>query len=199
MLIADTLPNSENPRFVMKIAYARCSEDEQNLHLQLDAFEMVGVDKVYFDQGVSATQKKRPGLEAALAALTKGDQFVIWKLDRPFRSLSHALTVLDHIEKLGAEFMDITEGIDTKTPFGRCIYQIRSAFAELELNLIKERTIAGMAAAKKRGIHCGRPRKLSRKQVQHAKKRKSSGDTIASIAHAHKVHPSTISRAINDR
>lgn len=180
----------------MKIAYARCSEDEQNLHLQLDAFEKVGVDRIFFDEGVSASQKNRPGLDGALATLTKGDQFVIWKLDRPFRSLSHALQVLDYIEKLGAEFLDITEGIDTKTPFGRCIYQIRSAFAELELNLIRERTKAGMAAAKKRGIHIGRPCALKPKQILNARRLISEGAEIKALAAKLCVHESTLHRAL---
>jgi len=180
----------------MKIAYARCSEDEQNLHLQLDAFEKVGVDKIYRDEGISAQERNRPGLDNALAALQPNDQFVIWKLDRPFRSLSHALEVLDYIEKRGAEFLDITEGIDTKTPFGRCIYQIRSAFAELELNLIKERTKAGMAAAKRRGVHCGRPRVLDDDQILEAKRLVSAGAEIKALAGKLKVDESTLHRAL---
>ena len=183
----------------MKIAYARCSDDEQNLHLQFDAFEKVGVDEVFFDEGISATETKRPGLDRALTALTAGDQFVIWKLDRPFRSLSHAMEVLDYIEQIGAEFMDITEGIDTKTPFGRCIYQIRSAFAELELNLIKERTKAGMAAAKKRGVHIGRPRALKPNQIHDARMRISEGAEVKALAAKLCVHESTLHRALKSK
>ena len=181
----------------MKIAYGRCSKDEQNIDLQLDAFEKVGVDKVFFDEGVSALSNNRPGLNKALKALKAGDQFVIWKLDRAFRSLRHALDMLDDFEKRGIEFMDITEGIDNQTPFGRCIFQIRSAFAELELNLLKERTKAGMAAAAKRGVHCGRPKRLNRCQIAQAKRQFAGGKTIKSLAKKYNVHESTLYRAVN--
>ena len=180
----------------MKIAYGRCSKDEQNLDLQMDAFEKVGVDQVFFDEGISALSKDRPGLRKALKSLKRGDQFVIWKLDRAFRSLRHALDTLDDFEKRGIEFLDITEGIDTKTPFGRCIFQIRGAFAELELNLLKERTRAGMAAAAKRGVHCGRPRALLPCQIQDAKLRISKGAKIKHVAQLMQVHESTLHRAL---
>jgi DNA invertase Pin-like site-specific DNA recombinase len=180
-----------------RIGYARVSASEQNLNLQLDALKEAKCDKIFVDDGISAIAKSRPGFEKAMALLKRGDSFVIWKMDRPFRSLIHALEILQDFETRGIEFVDITEGIDTSTPFGKCIYQVRNAFAELERNLISERTIAGLQAARKRGVKLGRPTALSAKQILDAKQRKSAGEDMAVIAHHHRVNVRTLYRAVN--
>jgi len=178
-----------------RIGYARVSSGEQNLDLQLDALKAAKCDYIFVDDGISALAKTRPGFTKALANLGNGDSLVLWKMDRAFRSLRHALDVLDHFETAGIDFVDLTEGIDTSTPMGRCFYQIRNAFGELERNLISERTIAGLKAAKKRGVKLGRPCALS--QILDAKRRKSAGEDMAVIADQLRVNTRTLYRAVN--
>lgn len=126
--------------------------------------------------------------------------FVVWKLDRAFRSLRHALDVLEEFEQRNIEFRSLTDQIDTTTAMGKCMYQIRSAFAELERNLISERTRAGMAAAKKRGSTLGRPRKLTDEQIIWAKEQLNTTPkpSHAALAKALKVAPNTLKRALDD-
>lgn len=147
------------------IGYARVSTEDQHLDLQLNALKLAGCSAIFEDRGVSATAKRRPGFEKALSHLQAGDVLVVWKMDRAFRSLKNALNILEEFEKRAIEFRCLTEAIDTTTPMGKCMYQIRHAFSELERNLIRERTKAGMEAARQRGAHLGRPKKLSRCQI----------------------------------
>lgn len=147
------------------IGYARVSTEDQHLDLQIDALKLAGCSSIFEDRGVSATAKRRPGFEQALASLQAGDVFVVWKMDRAFRSLKNALDILEAFENRAIEFRCLTEDIDTTTPMGKCMYQIRHAFSELERNLIRERTKAGMEAARQRGAHLGRPKKLSHSQI----------------------------------
>lgn len=147
------------------IGYARVSTEDQHLDLQIDALKLAGCSSIFEDHGVSATAKRRPGFEQALASLQTGDIFVVWKMDRAFRSLKNALDILEEFENRAIEFRCLTEDIDTTTPMGKCMYQIRHAFSELERNLIRERTKAGMEAARQRGAHLGRPKKLSHGQI----------------------------------
>jgi DNA invertase Pin-like site-specific DNA recombinase len=151
----------------MNIGYARVSTDEQNLNLQIDALTAAGCTQIFQDEGLSATAKNRPQFTAALNALKPGDRLVIWKMDRAFRSLLDALTILEKLEAQGNAFHSLTEAIDTQTPMGRFAYQIINAFGELERALISERTKAGMKAAKERGVHVGRPRKLANSQTEN--------------------------------
>lgn len=147
------------------IGYARISTEDQHLDLQLNALKLAGCSAIFEDRGVSATAKRRPGFEQALSHLQKGDVLVVWKMDRAFRSLKNALNILEEFENRAIEFRCLTEAIDTTTPMGKCMYQIRHAFSELERNLIRERTKAGMEAARQRGAHLGRPKKLSLFQI----------------------------------
>src|SRR5262245_31961546 len=147
------------------LGYARVSTDEQNLDLQRDALKAAGCKRIFEDPGISAIAPTRPGFDAALNMLQGGDTFVIWKLDRAIRGLGQVLEILALLETRNVSFVSLTEHIDTTTPMGRCMYQIRNAFAELERSLISERTKAGMAAAKRRGQVLGRPRALSYEQI----------------------------------
>lgn len=147
------------------IGYARVSTEDQHLDLQIDALKLAGCCAIFEDRGISATAKRRPGFEKALSHLQAGDVFVVWKMDRAFRSLKNALNILEEFENRAIEFRCLTEAIDTTTPMGKCMYQIRHAFSELERNLIRERTKAGMEAARQRGAHLGRPKKLSLSQI----------------------------------
>ena len=180
-----------------KVGYARVSTDEQILDLQLDALEAAGCDRIFTDKGISAIAKKRPGFEKALASLKRGDTLVLWKMDRAFRSLRHALDTLEVFEKEGIDFLVLTEGIDTSTAMGRCFFQIRNSFSELERNLISERTKAGLKAARRRGVTLGRPRELSDEQILDAKRRKSAGEDMAVIADSKGVSMRTLYRAVN--
>lgn len=153
----------------MKIGYARVSTDEQNLSLQCQALEAAGCERIFEDKGVSGGATKRPGLSAALAALAPGDVLTVWRLDRLGRSLPHLIELLDGVGKVGAEFHSLSESIDTKTAGGRLVFHMMGSLAEFERALIGERTKAGMKAAKRRGLHVGRPRKLTEHQLTHAR------------------------------
>jgi len=180
------------------IGYARVSTEEQHLDLQIDALEEAGCDPIFTDQGISAVAKHRKGFEDALEFLQGGDVIVIWKMDRAFRSLRHALDVLEEFETKNIEFKSLTDQIDTTTPMGKCMYQIRNAFAELERNLISERTKAGMAAARRRGVKLGRPKKLTDVQIEWAaQQRKTNPDiTLDFLAKSLAVSTKTLSRAL---
>lgn len=181
----------------MKVGYARVSTVDQNLDLQLRALEAAGCDIIYRDEGVSAVAPLRPAFAAALDALKAGDTFVIWKMDRAFRSLIHALTVMEEFEQRDVAFQSLTEQIDTGTAMGRFVYQIRNAFAELERAIISERTRAGMEAAAARGVTLGRPRKLTNDQIDYARiEIEQRGKAITHIARSLDVAPITLSRAL---
>ena len=181
----------------MKVGYARVSTADQNLDLQIDALKAAQCETIYKDDGISAVASERPEFSAALARLKRGDTLVIWKMDRAFRSLIHALKVLEDLEKRGVEFQSLTDDIDTTTAMGRFVYQLRNAFSELERALISERTKAGMAAARARGAVVGRPLKLTDEQVTHAKREVDAGrETITHMARLFNVAPLTLSRAL---
>lgn len=184
----------------MRIGYARVSTEEQNLSLQIDALTAGGCERIYRDEGVSAVASERPQFSAALAALRAGDTLVIWKMDRAFRSLLNALQVLEELERRGVNFHSLTDAIDTTTPIGRFTYQITNAFAELERALIVERTKAGMAAARRRGVHIGRPPKLTPAQIRQAEDELAAGGTtLTALAGQLGVAPRTLSRALMRR
>lgn len=180
----------------MRIGYARVSTEEQNLDLQLDALKASGCRRIYKDEGISAVARERPAFTAALAALRPGDTLVIWKMDRAFRSLLDALRVLEELERRCVEFHSLTDAIETATPMGRFIYQVRNAFAELERALIAERTRAGMAAARRRGVRLGRPPKLTSDQVAVAKQEIEQGESLPVLARRFGVSTRTLSRAL---
>jgi DNA invertase Pin-like site-specific DNA recombinase len=149
----------------MLIGYARVSTDEQNLDLQRDALEKAGCEQIYTDR-VSGTKASRPGLTEALSHLRSGDTLVVWRLDRLGRSLRHLIDTITDLQKQGVGFKSLTESIDTTTSGGRLVFNIFGSLAEFEREIIKERTNAGLQAARSRGRNGGRPKKLTAKQVQ---------------------------------
>jgi DNA invertase Pin-like site-specific DNA recombinase len=181
------------------IGYARVSTEDQHLDLQINALKLAGCSAIFEDQGVSATAKRRPGFEHALSSLQTGDVFVVWKMDRAFRSLKNALNILEEFENRGVEFRCLTEDIDTTTAMGKCMYQVRHAFSELERNLIRERTKAGMEAARQRGAHLGRPKKLSYSQITDmlGLLQSQPGMNLAQIAGQFDVSTRTIYRVLS--
>ena len=143
----------------MLIGYARVSTDDQNLHLQNDALQKAGCEKIYTDQ-LSGGTTERPGLTTVFEVLREGDSLVIWRLDRLGRSLKHLIAMIDQLDKRKIGLKSLTENIDTSTSGGRLIFHIFGALAEFERQLIRERTQAGVNAARARGRQGGRPRAL---------------------------------------
>jgi DNA invertase Pin-like site-specific DNA recombinase len=143
----------------MKIGYARVSTDEQNLDLQRDALLKAGVSSkdIYTDK-VTGVKADRPGLNLALTHLRDGDTLIVWRLDRLGRSLKHLIETVTTLKEQGISFKSLTENIDTSTATGTLVFQIFGALAEFERNLIKERTVAGLNAARARGRTGGRPK-----------------------------------------
>ena len=161
----------------MLIGYARVSKHEQNLDLQLDELKKAGCDKIFTDK-VSGVKTARPGLDEALAYLRSGDSLVVWRLDRLGRSLKHLIETITDLSNRNIGFLSTTENIDTTTSGGKLIFHIFGALAEFERNLIKERTQAGLEAARARGKRGGRPKSLNTKKAAIAlelyKNRKST-------------------------
>ena len=149
----------------MLIGYARVSTIDQNLDLQLDALKRVGCEKLFEDK-ISGSKSERLGLTKTLEHLRKGDTLVVWKLDRLGRSLRHLIELINKLQEEGIMFKSIQDGIDTSTSIGQFFFHITGAFAELEKNLIIERTRAGLNAARARGRLGGRKPVLNKKQIQ---------------------------------
>ena len=143
----------------MRIGYARVSTHDQNLDLQQDALKKAGCKKILVDQtsGIAAT---RPGFAQAMDLLRKGDTLVVWRLDRLGRSLKHLIELMNQLEEEGIGFQSLQESINTSTSGGKLIFHMFGALAEFERNLIRERTQAGLAAARARGRKGGRPKAL---------------------------------------
>ena len=166
----------------MKIGYARVSTTDQSLDLQIDALKAAGCKKIFSDCGVSGAKAERPGLEKALDHIRKKDTLVIWKLDRLGRSLSDLLSIVEDLKEQGANFASIQDGFDTSTASGKMVFSVIGAMAEYERNLIRERTMAGLAAARARGRLGGRPKALDKSQVKVAIALAEAGElTISEI------------------
>jgi len=151
----------------MKVGYARVSTLDQDLALQLDALKQAGCQKIHRDK-LSGAKAERPGLQEALDYMREGDTLVVWRLDRLGRSLKHLIETVNLLEERGIGLQSLTESIDTTTSGGRLIFHIFGALAEFERNLIRERTQAGLQAARARGRKGGRPKSLNDKKVKLA-------------------------------
>jgi DNA invertase Pin-like site-specific DNA recombinase len=149
----------------MLIGYARVSTLDQTLALQQDALTAAGCEHIYTDT-VSGSVTNRPGLTQALSHLRAGDTLVVWRLDRLGRSLSHLMETVRELHGQGIGFRSLQEQIDTTTSGGKLVFHVFGALAEFERDLIRERTHAGLAAARARGRLFGRPHALTPKQVK---------------------------------
>jgi DNA invertase Pin-like site-specific DNA recombinase len=158
----------------MLIGYARVSTNDQNLSLQKEALEKCGCEKIYEDK-VSGTRANRPGLDKALEMLREGDTLVVWKLDRLGRSVKNLITLVSELNEKGIHFKSLTDSIDTTTPSGRFFFHVMASLAEMERDLIVERTKAGLEAAKKLGRKGGRKRKMTDSKIKSAKKLLENG------------------------
>lgn len=143
----------------MLIGYARVSTDEQNLDLQKDALQQAGCERILADQQ-SGVKAERQGLKAALAYARPGDTLVVWRLDRLSRSLKDLIELVTHLEAQGIGLKSLQEALDTSSSSGKLIFHLFGALAEFERNLIRERTQAGLRAARARGRKGGRPKAL---------------------------------------
>lgn len=166
----------------MLVAYARVSTDDQNLEMQRQALNKIGCRRV-FEETASGAQRDRPQLSAALDFMREGDTLVVWRLDRLARSLKQLIETVELLDKRGAHLRSITESIDTATPGGKLVFHIFGALAEFERGLIRERTLAGLAAARANGRFGGRPRSVSDKQLKAAKAMLAAGElTVKDVA-----------------
>jgi DNA invertase Pin-like site-specific DNA recombinase len=181
----------------MDIGYARVSTGEQTLDLQLDALHKAGCGKVYQETASGATAE-RPVLAEVLGYLRPGDTLVVWRLDRLGRSLQHLIAVVAGLAERGIGFKSLTEQIDTTTPGGKLIFHVFGALAEFERDLIRERTHAGLAAARARGRLGGRPKKLTdAKQLDLARTLYAGGQTdITTICQTLGISRATLYRAL---
>jgi DNA invertase Pin-like site-specific DNA recombinase len=179
----------------MLVGYARVSTVEQNLDLQIDALQKAGCEKIYTDKMSGA--KARPGLDEALAFLRPRDVLVVWKLDRLGRRTVKLIQLIEELKERGVGFKSLSNAIDTTTPEGMFIYRISSSFAELERDLARERTNAGLTAARARGRMGGRPRKLNDKQAELAAKMLKDSET--SIDEVCETFPNVSRRTIYRR
>jgi len=178
----------------MKLGYARISTAEQNASSQRDALKAAGCEKIVVEQ-MSGSSTNRPKLEKLLGSLKSGDTLCVWKLDRLGRSLPHLIEIVRSLEEKDVGFQSLSENIDTTTAGGRLIFHLMGALAEFERSLIVERTQAGLAAARKRGVRVGRPRALTLAQVRHARKLIDTGEPPVSVARTMGVNRSTLYRA----
>jgi DNA invertase Pin-like site-specific DNA recombinase len=137
------------------VGYCRVSTQDQNLDLQTDALKKAGCEKIFLERG-SGANRDRPELKKALAFVRADDIFICWKLDRVARSVAHLIFVMDDLKNRKVGFKSLNDAIDTTTAAGNLMFQIIAAFAEFERNVIRERTMAGLAAAKARGRLGGR-------------------------------------------
>ena len=152
----------------MFIGYARVSTQDQNPQLQLDALKTADCERSFVERA-SGAQRERPELQAALEYIREGDTLVVWKLDRLARSLKQLIETVESLETRKIGFRSLTENIDTTTPGGRLTFHLFAALAEFERSIIKERTTAGLAAARARGRKGGRPPSLNAKDLAAAK------------------------------
>ncbi len=180
----------------MLVGYARVSTQDQDPALQLDALKAAGCEKV-FTEKASGAQRERPQLQAALDYMREGDTLVIWKLDRLARSLKQLIETVEALSARGIGLRSLTEAIDTTTSGGKLIFHIFGALAEFERGVIRERTRAGLDAARARGRTGGRPPALSSADLAAAKALLRDPDiTVEQVARRLGVVPSTLYRHI---
>jgi DNA invertase Pin-like site-specific DNA recombinase len=182
--------------YAMLIGYARVSTDDQDTAIQVAALKAAGCERI-FREKASGGRWDRPELHRLLDQLRKGDVLVVWKLDRLSRSLRDVLIIMERLAEAKAGFRSLTEAIDTTTPAGRMMMQMVGAFAEFERAMLRERTKAGLDAARADGRIGGRRPKLSLQQQTEIRRMITRGDkTAAYAARLFKIHPATVSRLL---
>ncbi|MCE8001150.1 MAG: recombinase family protein [Rhodobiaceae bacterium] len=181
------------------IGYARCSTDSQDLTAQKQALENLGVapDRIYTDHGLTGTNRARPGLDQAIAAVREGDTFVVPKLDRLARSVPDARAIADQLQKKGVKLALGSSVYDPTDPMGKMFFNILATFAEFEADLISIRTREGMAIARAKGKLRGKQPKLSEKQQRELCRMHATGEySISDLAEVFSVSRPTVYRTL---
>jgi DNA invertase Pin-like site-specific DNA recombinase len=180
----------------LRVGYARVSTRDQETHLQIDALQAHGCERI-FEEKASGAQRDRPELKAAIDYLRAGDVLVVWKLDRLARSLRQLIETVEGLQEKGIGFVSLTEGIDTTSPGGKLVFHVFGALAEFEREMIRERTKAGLQAAKSRGRRLGRPAALTPDQIEMARALKQAGNhSMPQIARQLGVSRATLYRVL---
>ena len=178
----------------MLVGYARVSNQDQKPELQLDALKAAGCEKVFVEKASDA-QRDRPELKAALDYMRDGDTLVVWKLDRLARSMKQLIETVEGLEEVGVGFRSLTEAIDTTTAGGKLVFHVFGALAEFERSIIRERTRAGLDAARARGRKGGRPPKLKDADLKAARAMLADKSiTVEEVAKHLRVSPATLYR-----
>lgn len=177
----------------MKIGYLRVSTEDQNIARQADALRHI-CDELHVET-LSAVAKSRPVFESVLVNLKAGDTLVVWDLDRAFRNTKDALIQADRLKERGVNFQIVSLGVDTATADGRLAFTVVAAVAEHERNRLSERTIQGLAAAKRKGVRLGPPPKMTDCKTRNAIARLKTAN-LKDVAKYYRVHPWTLTRAI---
>ncbi|EBA14053.1 recombinase family protein [Roseobacter sp. CCS2] len=179
----------------MKVGYARISTDTQTHDAQIVALKAAGCSKI-FTETASGARRDRPVLAEAMDYLRTdaGDTLVVYKLDRVARSLPHLIEIMDNLKERGIEFQSVTEAIDTNTSSGRLMFHVVAAIAEFERDLIRERTQAGLNAARAKGRIGGRPRRMTQEKIAAVRELLASGTAVKDAAAAVGVSVPTLYR-----
>ncbi len=178
----------------MLVGYSRVSTQDQRPELQLDALKAAGCERVYTEKA-SGAQRDRPELRAALDFVREGDTLVVWKLDRLARSIRQLIETVEGLERRKVGLRSLTEAIDTTTSGGRLVFHVFAALAEFERSVIRERTAAGLEAARARGRKGGRPPALGASDLAAARAMlRDPGITVEEVARRLKVGPATLYR-----
>lgn len=179
----------------MRFGYARVSTEEQRLDRQVDALKKVGCERIYLEKA-SGAKTGRPELEKLLSVLRDGDEVVVAKLDRISRSTKHLIELSERFDEMGVDFISLNDSIDTTTPMGRFFFRVMASIAELERDMIAERTKDGLSAARARGRSGGRP-KADADAISKAKRMHESGKfSVSEITGATGISKSTLYRSL---
>lgn len=175
------------------IGYIRVSTIDQNSDLQRNALVSANCDRIFEDR-ISGKVANRPGLKSALKMVGKGDTLVVWKLDRLGRSVKNLILLISELHERGAHFRSLTDSVDTSTAMGRFFFHVMSALAEMERELIVERTLAGLAAAREQGRVGGRPAALTQNELDQIARLIDNGHSRKQLALIFGVGVSTLYR-----
>lgn len=182
----------------MRIGYARVSTEDQTIDLQKDALKRSRCREIY-EEHATGKNTARPQLEACLRSLREGDTFVVWRLDRLGRNLADLVRLIAELETRQIHFESLTEKIETRSPAGKLVFHVFAALAEFERNLIRERTLAGLNAARARGRKGGRPAKLSPKEIRTIRALLKNADLpVAEVATRFGIARSTLYRSVQN-
>ncbi|SUA76853.1 DNA-invertase hin [Nocardia otitidiscaviarum] len=181
------------------IGYARVSTTDQDPQLQLNALDAAGCERIFTDHGVSGAKAERPELDKCLDHLRKGDVLTVWKLDRLGRNTVHVLQLIEQLTERGIGFRSVTEGLTTEGVMGKAMLTVMMAFAELERNVMIERTRAGLAAAAANGRKGGRPRKVNDADAAKAKDLRAKGISAPDIARMLGCSRATVYRYLSEQ